>query len=102
MSNLYVSLEEVKRIVEHWHDLLSYTWNTRDYMETLYKKVESMPTIDPISEIDKLIEENLYKIRIYRDRDDSTWAIDYRAMASEAWWAYNTLQELRQRLLTKN
>jgi hypothetical protein len=29
--------------IEHWHDLIPYVGNTRDYMEHLHEKVLSLP-----------------------------------------------------------
>lgn len=42
--------QAILELIAHWHDLLPYTGNARDYMETLYKKIEKMEEWIPVTE----------------------------------------------------
>lgn len=66
-----IPLDDVRFIVEHWHDLLSYTWNTRDYMETLHKKLDTTKSIDPEEIIEQMLEKETDKAN-----RSSAWAYE--------------------------
>ena len=53
-----VNIHEVLWEIEHWNDLLPYTWNTRDYMDTLHNKISSLPTYGEWISVEERLPEN--------------------------------------------